>query len=85
MTRTRLIPALLAVAWTAVLFSAGSPSAAMADEAASEDQCIATLTGDAGWQPKYEACYRLRQIGTVKSVPALASLLGDEKLSHMAR
>lgn len=60
------------------------PSAAQ-QPAKSEDELIAVLTSDAGWQPKYEACTALRQVGTVKSVPALASLLTDEKLSHMAR
>lgn len=30
-------------------------------------------------------CRMLRQIGTARSVPALAALLTDEKLSHMAR
>ena len=30
-------------------------------------------------------CRMLRQMGTAKSVPALAALLTDEKLSHMAR
>jgi len=34
---------------------------------------------------KQFACRMLRRIGTVDSVPALANLLGDEKLSHMAR
>lgn len=52
---------------------------------ATEDECIAVLESDADWQPKYEACTRLRQVGTEKSIPALASLLKDEKLSHMAR
>ncbi|MBX7257624.1 MAG: HEAT repeat domain-containing protein [Candidatus Hydrogenedentes bacterium] len=84
MTRTRLTAACLAAAWMAVAICALGVAPAAADDA-TEDQCIAVLTGDAGWQPKYEACYRLRQIGTEKSIPALASLLGDEKLSHMAR
>lgn len=52
---------------------------------ATEDECIAKLKSDAGWREKYEACTRLRQVGTAKSVPALAALLTDEKLSHMAR
>ena len=34
---------------------------------------------------KAKACARLAQIGTVKSVPALAECLKDEKLSHAAR
>jgi len=59
--------------------------AAFAQGTQTEDECIAILKSDAGWQPKYEACTRLRQIGTEKSIPALASLLHDERLSHMAR
>jgi hypothetical protein len=34
---------------------------------------------------KQFACRMLRLVGTEKSVPALAGLLSDEKLSHMAR
>ncbi|MDZ4857453.1 MAG: HEAT repeat domain-containing protein [Candidatus Hydrogenedentes bacterium] len=59
--------------------------AAHAQSTMTEDQCIEVILSDAGWQPKYEACTRLRQIGTAKSVPALATLLQDERLSHMAR
>ncbi|MCP4639382.1 MAG: DUF1080 domain-containing protein [bacterium] len=51
------------------------------DEAA----LIAVVQGDADWLAKQNACRRLRQVGTAKSVPALAALLTDEKLSHMAR
>ena len=58
---------------------------ANAQSTLSEEQCIEVILSDAGWQPKYEACTRLRQIGTEKSVPALATLLRDEHLSHMAR
>ena len=52
---------------------------------ATEDECIAALKGDGDWKAKYDACTRLRQVGSEKSIPALASLLNDEKLSHMAR
>lgn len=85
MTRTRLTAACIAAAWMAVAICALGIAPAYADDAATEDQCIAELKGDGGWSVKYVACYRLRQIGTEKSIPALASLLGDEKLSHMAR
>lgn len=57
---------------------------AAADEPVTEAQLIAILKSDAAWEPKYTACTTLRRIGTAASVPALASLLGDEKLSHMA-
>jgi HEAT repeat protein len=36
-------------------------------------------------QEKADACRQLAVVGTPESVPALARLLGDEKLSHMAR
>jgi HEAT repeat protein len=50
-----------------------------------EAELIAILEGDAEWLLKQEACRRLRHIGTQASVPALAALLPDETLSHMAR
>ncbi len=56
-----------------------------AEQAATEDELIAVLRSDAGWPEKQEACRMLRRIGTAASVPALAELLGDERLSHMAR
>ncbi|MCP4589701.1 MAG: hypothetical protein GY842_03060, partial [bacterium] len=34
---------------------------------------------------KCSACFKLRIIGTAQSVPALANLLGEERLSHAAR
>ncbi|MBM3290868.1 MAG: hypothetical protein FJY92_12020, partial [Candidatus Hydrogenedentes bacterium] len=79
--------ALIAVAISFSMAAAAQNAAKGVDHpsAASEDECIAVLKGDAAWQAKYEACTRLRQVGTAKSVPALAALLGDEKLSHMAR
>lgn len=56
-----------------------------AEQAKTEAQLIAVLRGDAGWMEKQDACRQLRKIGTAESVPALAALLDDEKLSHMAR
>ncbi|NUM56774.1 MAG: HEAT repeat domain-containing protein, partial [Candidatus Hydrogenedentes bacterium] len=80
------------VALAAMTFAVSTTAAAQnalkgvaTPSSATEDECIAVLESDAAWQPKYEACTRLRQVGTEKSIPALASLLGDEKLSHMAR
>lgn len=51
------------------------------DEAA----LIGVLQSDAGFVDKQEACRALRQKGTDASVPALAALLTDKDLSHMAR
>lgn len=50
-----------------------------------EAECIAMLGPETDWNAKDVACRRLRQIGTARAVPALAALLGDEKLSHLAR
>ncbi|MEA3365053.1 MAG: HEAT repeat domain-containing protein, partial [Candidatus Hydrogenedentes bacterium] len=79
----------------AVVFTAGTlvslaGYAGEAEEAASpapltEAELIGILESDAEWLLKQEACRRLRHIGTEASVPALAALLPDETLSHMAR
>jgi type 1 glutamine amidotransferase/HEAT repeat protein len=45
----------------------------------------ALASPEATYDAKQFACRMLRRIGTAESVPALANLLGDEKLSHMAR
>ncbi len=54
-------------------------------DAAEEATLIAVLKGGDDWFAKDAACRRLRVIGTEHSVPALAALLPDEKLSHIAR
>ena len=64
---------------------AAAAEAAAAEAAVDEASLIDVLKSEAGWQEKQAACRGLRQIGTVKSIPALAALLPDEKLSHMAR
>ena len=46
---------------------------------------IAVLTSGASHKAKADACRLLSRIGTEKSVPALAAMLADEKLAHMAR
>ena len=50
-----------------------------------EGQLIAVLKSGAGHKDKSDACRELGRIGTAACVPALAALLTDEKLSHMAR
>lgn len=50
-----------------------------------EQDLIATLQSDASAPKKCDACERLRVFGTVKSVPALAALLGQEKTAQAAR
>lgn len=58
---------------------------AAAASGAEEAQLIAVLQSGATQQEKADACRELAHVGTGKAVPALAALLGDEKLSHMAR
>ncbi|HNY25752.1 MAG TPA: HEAT repeat domain-containing protein [Candidatus Sumerlaeota bacterium] len=50
-----------------------------------EKALIETLKGNASFQEKDKACRELQIIGTQASVPALAALLTDAKLSHSAR
>lgn len=50
-----------------------------------EQDLISILRSDAGAAQKWDACFKLRMVGTAKSVPALAALLGEERLSHAAR
>ncbi|MGB2822301.1 MAG: hypothetical protein WBF17_15050, partial [Phycisphaerae bacterium] len=75
MSKPKLSLALVA----ALLVVAAAPSAA--DEA----ELIAILKSDAPQKAKADACRELSRVATEKSVPALAALLGDEKLAHMAR
>ncbi len=46
---------------------------------------LAILSQPSGVAGKEKACEELRRVGSLKSVPALAAYLGDEKLSHAAR
>jgi len=50
-----------------------------------ESKLIAVLKSDAPYKDKADACRQLAVIGTKDAVGPLAALLGDEKLSHMAR
>jgi len=50
-----------------------------------EQQLIATLQSAAAAPEKCAACQRLRTLGTARSVPALAALLGQERTSQAAR
>ena len=59
--------------------------AAEAPAPSTEAELIVVLQGDAPLDAKVEACRGLQQIGTEASAPALAPLLGDERLSHYAR
>jgi HEAT repeat protein len=50
-----------------------------------EQDLITILKSNADIPQKCDACFRLRIIGTAKSVPVLAALLGQERLSQAAR
>lgn len=50
-----------------------------------ESSALAVLNSDAGTYEKAMACDALGAVGTAKAVPALATLLADEKLHDYAR
>lgn len=52
---------------------------------AQEAKLLAVLRSEATLEEKSAACRQLARVATKESVPTLAALLGDEKLSHMAR
>ena len=52
---------------------------------AQEAELLGVLRSDATLQEKSAACRQLARVATKEAVPTLAALLGDEKLSHMAR
>ena len=52
---------------------------------AQEAKLIAVLQSGASQEDKAAACRQLARVATKQSVPVLVTLLGDEKLSHMAR
>jgi HEAT repeat protein len=54
--------------------------------ASTEAALIAVLqSADSSFKDKCDACRELGRVGTKQAVAPLAALLGDEKLSHMAR
>ena len=69
----------------AVLLACGYGAIAAAQDVPDEAALINAIKSDAPWLDKQTACRALRIKGTAASVPALAALLPDEKLSHMAR
>lgn len=52
---------------------------------AAETQLIEVLKSGATYKEKVDACHALARGGSKDAVPTLATLLGDEKLNHMAR
>ncbi len=84
-TKVGLILALGAsCAWAPISLPAQSANAAARQEEVRT--LIATLqSAQASQYDKVQACHRLAVVGTTDAVPALAALLSDEKLAHMAR
>jgi len=66
---------------------AGAPSAQAAPPADKEKEArlIAVLKSSAPLKDKADACRELSLVGTKEAIAPLAALLGDEKLSHLAR
>ena len=62
-----------------LMLSAGS---VRADQ---EQDLINILKSNAGIPQKCDACFKLRVVGTTRSVPSLTALLGEERLSQAAR
>ncbi|NLX96362.1 MAG: HEAT repeat domain-containing protein [Rhodopirellula sp.] len=84
MSRRRHVFCIAAVGMVALLPSliiAQQVPPAEGDEAA----LVAVLKSDADLFQKAKACQRLAVIGKKECIPALAGLLGDERLSHYAR
>jgi len=67
--------------WLAAAFVLAAVWSSRADP---EQDLIAILQSSADISAKCDACKKLRVIGTPKSVPALAALLGEDRLSHAA-
>ena len=59
-------------------------SLAGAGRAADEEQLIAVLESPVGAEERCEACRELLGAGSVRSIPALAKALEDERVGHAA-
>ncbi|MDO8540297.1 MAG: hypothetical protein Q7S40_07625 [Opitutaceae bacterium] len=88
-TKTSLklaVAALLAVSAPSFVAAQGEPIKSSVPRPQEVRALIATLQSASTTQhEKVVACHRLAIIGTKEAVPALAALLGDEKLAHYAR
>ncbi len=88
MPRLSFLPVLI-VATTLFVLTPTCVAAQAASSATSgsteREQLAAVLGSDGSYADKLAACKRLALIGDESSVAALATLLGDEQLSHAAR
>lgn len=71
--------------WNRILIAGLLALLAVAAVADDEQALIATLQSTADVPQQCAACQRLRIVGTARAVPALATLLRDERTSHAAR
>jgi hypothetical protein len=74
-------PALLLIGLCPVISAQTVPPADKDEEA----RLIAVLKSEAPLKDKADACRFLSLVGTKNSIAPLAAMLGDEKLSHLAR
>ncbi|HEX4000362.1 MAG TPA: HEAT repeat domain-containing protein [Pirellulales bacterium] len=79
----RLTTALIVAFWIACAVVRADPPAPAATPP--QAALIDVLKSNASQEQKAAACRQLAWIGNRDAVPVLAGLLGDEKLSHMAR
>lgn len=80
-TMTRFLAA-VCIAGGISLRTTAAETPAVADR---EAALAAVLKSDATLKEKIDACREIGRVGTAASVPALAALLADTNLSHMAR
>ena len=80
----RVLAALVAATLAAAV-AAPASAEAIADQQARAAKAVEVLKSGAGLKEKQDACRELARVGGKAEVPLLAGLLGDEKLSHMAR
>jgi HEAT repeat protein len=71
--------------FSSCLFATGDSQAAPPSGKEKEQKLIAVIKSDAPLKDKADACRELSLVGTKDSVAPLAALLGDEKMSHLAR
>jgi HEAT repeat protein len=81
----RINPLACATLVSLAFFVSGGAFAAGPAGGEKEQKLIAVLKSDAPLKVKADACRELSLVGTKESVAPLAALLGDEKLSHLAR
>jgi HEAT repeat protein len=79
----RLKTSIILIAAVAMLMT--TVAAQTVPAADSEGKLLAVVKSDAPFKAKVDALRQLALVATKESVPVLAGLLGDEKLSHMAR